>query len=80
MFPNPIQIVCFRVVQPIIDFLGYLLNEVHFLAFLAGLAFLGIFLGLIFGTITVIWYKSTRDGKIKDCCAEKESLDVKKNN
>ncbi|XP_022230617.2 uncharacterized protein LOC111079666 [Drosophila obscura] len=55
---NPIEIFCFYVVQPIIDLLGYLM-DVHYLAFLSGLAVIGIILGLIFSIISVIWYKST---------------------
>ncbi|XP_044316190.1 uncharacterized protein LOC108048326 [Drosophila rhopaloa] len=70
MFFNPIEIICTCLIQPIIDFLVYLMDEVHYLAFLAGLAFLGIFLGLIFGIISVIWYKSTRDVDTKKCYAE----------
>ncbi|KRF98428.1 uncharacterized protein Dwil_GK27942 [Drosophila willistoni] len=61
MFPNPIEVVCIHIVQPIIDLLAYLLNEVHFLAFMAGCAVLGITLGLIFGIISVVWYKCSRE-------------------
>lgn len=63
LFPNPIEIFSVRVVQPIINFLGYLLQDVHYVAFLAAVALLGIFLGLVFGIICVIWYKTTRDEK-----------------
>ncbi|XP_034135034.1 uncharacterized protein LOC117588078 [Drosophila guanche] len=55
---NPIEIVCVYVVQPIIDFLGYLL-EVHYVAYLSGLAVIGIIIGLLFSIVSVIWYKST---------------------
>ncbi|XP_002133358.2 uncharacterized protein [Drosophila pseudoobscura] len=56
---NPIEIVCFYVVQPILDYLTYLMLEVHYVAYLAGLAVIGIVLGLAFSIISVIWYKST---------------------
>ncbi|KQS70612.1 uncharacterized protein LOC26526936 [Drosophila erecta] len=80
MFPNPIEIVCVDVVQPIIDFLGYLLVEVHFIAFLAFVALLGIFLGLILGIVSVIWYKLTRDEKTEQRLTEGgDSAVVKKN-
>lgn len=57
---NPIEICCYYVVQPIIDYLSYLLNEVHYLAFLLGMAVLGICVGLVMGIISVIWYKYSR--------------------
>ncbi|KAH8404900.1 hypothetical protein KR222_010062, partial [Zaprionus bogoriensis] len=54
---NPIEIICFYVAQPIVDFLGYLLNEVHFLAFLLATALLGVILGIGMGLVSVAWYK-----------------------
>ncbi|XP_017033766.1 uncharacterized protein [Drosophila kikkawai] len=63
MFPNPIELFVDQAVQPIIDSLAYLLKEVHYFAFIAAVALLGIFLGLVFGFICVIWYKSTRNEK-----------------
>ncbi|XP_043651889.1 uncharacterized protein LOC122619191 [Drosophila teissieri] len=80
MIPNPIEIVCVHVVQPIIDFLGYLLLDVHFIGFLAGVAVLGIILGLILGILSVIWYKSTRVEKTEQSYPEEgDSGDGKKN-
>lgn len=57
---NPIEIVCYYVAQPIVDFLAYLLNDVHYLAFVLAIALLGTILGLIMGMISVIWYKCSR--------------------
>lgn len=58
MILNPIEAACVYVVQPIIDQLAYLESDVHYMAFLGGLAVLGIFLGLLFSVITVLWYRS----------------------
>lgn len=57
---NPIEISCYYVVQPIIDYLSYLLNEVHYLAFLLAMSLLGICVGLVMGIISVVWYKYSR--------------------
>ncbi|XP_017097152.1 uncharacterized protein [Drosophila bipectinata] len=58
MILNPIEAVCVYVVQPIIDLLAYLQNDVHYVAYLGGLAVLGMCLGLLFSIITVLWYRS----------------------
>lgn len=57
---NPIEIVCYYVAQPIVDYLAYLLNDVHYLAFVLAIAVLGTILGLVMGIISVIWYKCSR--------------------
>jgi len=54
---NPIEIICYYVVQPIVDFLAYLLNDVHYLAFLAAICLIGVLLGLVMGIITLICFK-----------------------
>ncbi|ALC38381.1 CG43922 [Drosophila busckii] len=57
MLYNPIEIVCVYMVQPIIDYLAYLLNEVHYGAYLVAVALIGVALGLIFSLISLAWYK-----------------------
>ncbi|EDW02996.1 uncharacterized protein LOC6562300 [Drosophila grimshawi] len=70
MMLNPIEIVCFYVAQPIIDFLAYLLNDVHYLVFLAAICMIGVFFGIGMGIVSVIWYKYGNVKKI-----EKEQYD-----
>ncbi|XP_032573870.1 uncharacterized protein LOC116800981 [Drosophila sechellia] len=80
MIPNPIEIVCVHVVQPIIDFLDYMLMEVNFVAFLAAVACLGVIMGLILGIVTFIWFKMSRDEETKKTCAgDGMPVNVKKN-
>ncbi|XP_020810290.1 uncharacterized protein LOC110185670 [Drosophila serrata] len=81
MFPNPIELFVVQFVQPIIDGLAYLMKEVHYFAFIAAVALLGIFLGLVFGIICVMWYKSTREEKTEKVFTSEEGQagDMKKN-
>lgn len=71
---NPIEIVCYYVAQPIVDFLAYLLNDVHYLAFVLAIALLGTILGLVMGMISVVWYKCSRpeSDKNKDSTVKQE--------
>ncbi|XP_030377560.1 uncharacterized protein LOC115626351 [Scaptodrosophila lebanonensis] len=78
MMLNPIEVVCVYAIQPIIDYLGYLKNEVHFVVFLVATALIGIVLGLFLGILTIIWYKLTRsadEAKKAALSAEKEHSD-----
>jgi len=80
MIPNPIEIVCVHVVQPIIDLLDYILTEVHFVAFIAAVACLGVIIGLILGIVTLVWFKITRDEETKKTyTGEGMPAEVKKN-
>lgn len=67
---NPIEIVCYYVAQPIVDFLAYLLNDVHYLAFVLAISLLGTILGLVMGIISVIWYKCSRP----ECDKQREPI------
>ncbi|XP_030555600.1 uncharacterized protein LOC115758939 [Drosophila novamexicana] len=60
MMFNPIEIICYYVAQPVIDLLAYLLNEVHYSAFFAGICVIGVLFGLLMGIVSVIWYKCCR--------------------
>lgn len=54
---NPIEIFCYFVAQPVVDFLSFLLNDVHYLAFLAAVSVIGVLFGLFMGIITLICFK-----------------------
>jgi len=57
MMLSPIEIICYYVAQPVVDFLVYLLNDVHYLAFLVAVAVMGILFGLFVGVLTLICMK-----------------------
>ncbi|XP_034097642.1 uncharacterized protein LOC132791073 [Drosophila nasuta] len=57
MMLNPIEIFCYYVAQPVVDFLAYLLHDVHYLAFIVAVAMIGILLGLVMGVLSLICIK-----------------------
>ncbi|KAH8377347.1 hypothetical protein KR093_004989 [Drosophila rubida] len=57
MMLNPIEIFCYYVAQPVVDFLAYLLNDVHYLAFIGAVAMIGVLVGLLMGIVSVICMK-----------------------
>ncbi|XP_023175162.1 uncharacterized protein LOC111602378 [Drosophila hydei] len=57
MVLGPIELICYYVVQPIIDFLDKLLISGHYIAFYIGISVFGVLLGIVMGIVSVIWYK-----------------------
>ncbi|XP_034474224.1 uncharacterized protein LOC117781561 [Drosophila innubila] len=80
MMLNPIEIICYYLVQPIVDLLAYLLNDVHYLAFLAAICVIGVLLGLVMGIITLICFKYQGVEEPKQKLQNEEGIEIQSNN
>ncbi|XP_030243004.1 uncharacterized protein LOC115563717 [Drosophila navojoa] len=80
MLLNPIEVICFYVVQPIIDFLEHLLNAGYRMAFYVCICGIGVMLGIILGCLSVIWYKYVNSVDPEEKQNVKPAMDIREEN
>ncbi|XP_017859091.1 PREDICTED: uncharacterized protein LOC108611125 [Drosophila arizonae] len=80
MLLNPIEVICYYVVQPIIDFLEHLLNAGYRMAFYACICGIGVMLGVILGCVSVIWYKYANPVEPEEKQKVKPGMDIRETN